>query len=112
MLKKENRLLRTRDFSIVFKKGRSAHSQFFLCKCLKQSEKTNRYGFVVSTKVSKKAVVRNTIKRKMREAVRTMPAFFNKGYDCVFIVKSGIENIHYGALQESIIRALEKATQY
>ncbi len=69
MLGKENRLRRKKDFEEIFKKGRSFKESFLVLKILKNNLKVSRFGFVVSQKVSKKAVVRNKIKRRLREIV-------------------------------------------
>lgn len=47
-----------------------------------------RVGFVVSTKVSKRAVVRNKLKRRMREAVRTVISELQPGIDIAFMARS------------------------
>ena len=58
----------------------------FSVKFLPRIELPNRFAFVVSTKVSKKAVVRNRLKRILREFVRRNLANFAVG-DYVVIVK-------------------------
>lgn len=70
MLKKEHRLQKTKEVQTTFAKGRSFFSPYFLGKFQKVTEGKQRFTVVVSTKVSKKAVVRNRIKRLVREYVR------------------------------------------
>jgi ribonuclease P protein component len=50
-----------------------------------------RLGISISRKVSKKAVSRNRIKRQIRVALRQILVDLKPGWDCVIIVKPGIE---------------------
>src|SRR5205807_729859 len=64
-----NRLTKKKDFESVFKKGGSVKSGFLLCKMAKNHLPQSRFGFVVSKKISNKAVVRNKVKRRLRAIV-------------------------------------------
>ena len=70
-LNKKNRLKRTKDFEGVFKRGKSIKGEFLFIRYLKNNLEFPRFAFVVSAKVSKKAVVRNRIRRILSEAVRS-----------------------------------------
>lgn len=69
MLKKSHRLAKTTHVKTVFAKGRGFFNGLFTIKFLKRGE-VSRFTVVVSTKVSKNAVVRNRIKRVLREYIR------------------------------------------
>ena len=69
-LPKHNRLKRKKDFESVFKKGKAVKGDFLFVRYLKNSLGFPRFAFVVSSKVSKKAVVRNRIRRILSEAAR------------------------------------------
>ena len=69
MLPKINRIKKKKDFEIIFKKGASFRNNLFTLRFLKNSLGINRFGFVVSQKVSKKAVVRNKVRRRLTEAI-------------------------------------------
>jgi ribonuclease P protein component len=47
----------------------------------------SRFGFIISTKISKKAVVRNRIKRIMSEVIRINLNKLKNGYDVLFLIK-------------------------
>ena len=71
MLAKEFRLRKSVDIQHVFKRGRRIHSPSFSLIFLRNSENHGpRLAFVVSRAVSKRAVVRNTLRRRAREWVR------------------------------------------
>jgi ribonuclease P protein component len=86
MLKRAKRLTKDKDFDNVFKRGRSAYSQILGVKIEKNDLSYNRFGVLVGTKVSKKAVDRNKIKRRIRAIIHNEEPFLKTGYDCVFIV--------------------------
>ena len=87
MLPEENRLRLKRDHDLIFRKGLRFKSPFFLLLVLKRTDTTlpSRFSFVVSKKVDKRAVVRNQIRRRLRELVRKNLDSINSGFDCIFI---------------------------
>ena len=68
MLKKPNRINKTRDLQKVYRSGKTLHTPALVIKFVPGLK--SRIGFVVSKKVSKKAVERNRIKRALREHIR------------------------------------------
>jgi len=68
---KDVRILRRSDFRKVYDEGSRFSSPYFAAFCLKRPEQGNgpKVGFTV-TKALGKAVVRNRMKRRLREAVR------------------------------------------
>lgn len=72
MLKKKHRLAKETEVKRAFAKGRSFFSPYFVVKYLRADNSFPRVTVVASTKVSKKAVARNRLKRVVRETVRQM----------------------------------------
>jgi ribonuclease P protein component len=64
---------------------------------------------VVSTKVSKRAVVRNRIKRRMREAVRHIMPKIKPGHDITFVAKAISQDADFALLASDVTQALFKA---
>jgi len=91
MLPKENRLKNKKDFEKVFKNGKGLKEGLLYVKFAGNNLAYSRFGFIVSTKVSKKAVVRNKIKRVLREAVKSEIKNIKKGIDAAIIVNPGIK---------------------
>ncbi len=91
MLAKKNRLTDTRSFKKVQEEGSVFQSKNFGIAYLKRAdEDPSRFAFVVSTKIAKDAVDRNTIKRHMSETVRSLVPEIRNGYDVVFLAKTSI----------------------
>lgn len=85
MLKKINRLSKIKDFNEVKENGVMYHLPLFSLLVLK-SDGEKRFGFVISKKISKRAVDRNKIKRLLAESVRVNLDKF-KNIKAVFLVK-------------------------
>jgi ribonuclease P protein component len=84
---KSYRLLAKADFDRVFKSGRKNHGKYFLVVYGPNNQDTPRLGIAVSRKVSPRAVVRNRIKRQIREAFRQNKSLVS-GFDIVVIAKA------------------------
>ncbi len=73
MLKKIYRLNKNSAFSLTYKNNNIIANKFFkiyIGKEKKDLSTYTRFGFVVSKKCSKKAVIRNRLKRLLREIIR------------------------------------------
>jgi len=81
MLKKENRLTKNNDFDNVWKNGKSSFDKVLGIKIVENKLKLNRFGILVGLKISKKAVDRNTIKRRIRALLRKNFLGLKTGFD-------------------------------
>lgn len=102
MLPKENRLKIKKDFEKVFKKGRRFKEDFLVFIVVKNNLKQSRFGFIVSNKVSKKATVRNKIKRRLRKLVKESLLRVKEGIDCVIIASPGFEVKDFWEIEKTI----------
>lgn len=87
MLKQENRLKNDKDIKTLFAKGRSVFDINFGMKFIKNSLSNSRFAIVVGTKVSKSAVVRNKIKRRIRSILEKRMPEIKPGFDVLVMVK-------------------------
>ena len=104
MLPVKNRLRKSRDFDLTFRKGRSAFGSGLGIKSKKNNLEETRVGFVVSAKISKKATQRNLLKRRLREIFRLMlkKEELKGGYDLVVLTRVGVIEIKYSELKEEV----------
>ena len=90
-LPKAYRLKSRQDFQAVFREGIRRHSSHFTLRALKPSSDTappaTKIGIAISTKVSKRAVVRNKIKRRITAALYQLLPKLVPGWRLVLIVK-------------------------
>lgn len=91
MLKKENRISGKKEFGEIKNEGRLVGGRGFgmLVGQIQGSAHTigKKFGFIVSKKISKRAVDRNRIKRLLAEGVRKNLDKFPEGTRIIFLAK-------------------------
>lgn len=92
MLPQKNRLSAKQDFLRVKTKGKKFQGEPFAVLADQTGSSSSRFGFIISTKISKKAVERNQAKRRLREAIRKMLPKAKPGFDIVFLAKKSLIN--------------------
>jgi len=109
MLPKTNRLTREKDFGIIFRKGKGFKEDLLLLKIIKNNLGLIRFGFIVSQKVSKKAAVRNRIKRRLRAIANREIKKNKKGLDIIFVVLPGFEKNKFQDIEKITDNLFQKA---
>lgn len=109
MLSQKNRLKKKKDFERVLKRGKGFKEGFLVLKTIQNNLNIPRFGFVVSQKVSKKAVQRNKIKKRLRKLVFLKIPEIKKGIDGVFIALPGLENKNFWEIKEITDTLFKKA---
>ena len=109
MLPKENRLKRKKDFGRVFKEGKGFKEDFFILKFISNNLKQSRFGIIISQKISKKATLRNKIKRRISALLRIRLPKIKKGIDVVLVALPGLETQDFGEIEKTINKLFEKA---
>lgn len=107
MLPKHHRLTRSKDFTRVRRRGRSAGSPLLAVYVLPVRATEIRIGFSVSKKVGK-AVVRNRVKRRMREVIRQRVPSMRPGQDVVVIARPPAAQATFRELEDAILAALQR----
>jgi ribonuclease P protein component len=107
-MKKENRLRNNRDFRIVYDKGKSFANRYLVLFIKKNSFNYNRVGFAVTKKLGK-AVVRNKVKRRMREAYKLNSEEVKQGYDIIFLSRISAKEASFSELKKAEAHLLKKA---
>ena len=103
MLPKINRLTKDKEFNNTFKRGKSGFNKIIGVKAISNKLEYNRFGILISVKVSKKAVIRNKIKRQIREIINLQLDKMKQGYDCVIICLPAIIDKDYQEIEKSVI---------
>lgn len=105
-VRRELRLRRRKDFDNVFRGGRAWSNSLLVLRSLANDLPHNRYGFVTSKRVGN-AVVRNRIRRRLREALRTLP--LETPWDIVVSAKTPAAKADYHELKRAVVDLLARA---
>ena len=92
------RLTGNKQFTRIRGEGNSASNRFLVIRFVPNGLDRSRFGFMVSKRIGN-AVVRNKVKRRLREAVRLTPV--KAGWDAVFIARRGTERAGYQELKQA-----------
>ena len=111
MIKALNRLQDKRAVNKVLQRGFKLSVTFFTVKILKIGDKPIRLTVVVGKKISKKAVTRNKIKRRVREAF--MPYLDGKrGASIVVFPRQQALDANFETLRSEAKQCLEKSQSF
>ena len=99
---KENRVFRR-----LYAKGKSAVGPAMVLYCRKNGRKENRFGITAGTKLGH-AVVRNKVRRRLREIYRLNEDKLLPGYDIVVV--AWVREVHsrYADLDKQFLRLAKK----
>ena len=99
---KENHLFRR-----AYSKGRTAADSRLALYVRRNGQKANRLGLTVSTKVGC-AVVRNRVRRRLREIYRLNEGALAAGCDVVVVARVRAASSDYHQLEKSFLRLADK----
>jgi len=109
MIPKENRIRKNEDFARLFKKGQIFHSKGISAKVGRNKFGLVRLGFVISTKVHKRAVRRNKIRRRLRSIFGKRLEQLKPGLDIAILTRKDVLDMTFKELEKSADHLIEKA---
>lgn len=107
MLAKQYRLQKDRDFKSVFKKGKTLSGKLLFLKVKKNDLQVSRFGLIIGKKISNKAVIRNRLKRQLREIIKNNLFNIKPDFDIVIITKPEIINKNYQEIKNDFEKLLK-----
>ncbi len=114
-MERRHRLSRSRDFDAVYRNGRSVSTRYFVLYWFPRGEGDDaepRLGLAVPKSVGS-AVVRNRVKRQLRETWRELADRVQGGHDYVLVARPGLaepaDTRGHDWLREQVLDVLGKA---
>ena len=95
------------EFRRIYRKGKSAVSPQLVIYCQRNRRGHSRLGVSVSTKLGC-AVVRNRVRRRLREIYRLHEDRFAPGYDIVVVARVRAVHSSYAVLERDFLRLAKK----
>lgn len=99
--------LKRKDFERIFREGKKISSPEFTIYWQKNQKILSRWAIIVSQKLSKKAVIRNKLKRQLREILRKEGKEI-KGFDLIIIPRPLLLEKNFSDLQEILRENLKQ----
>ncbi|MGF1479436.1 MAG: ribonuclease P protein component [Cyanophyceae cyanobacterium] len=105
-----NRLRKRQDFRRVYQHGICLHSSHLILRALASSQLSSPLiGISISQKVSKKAVIRNRLKRQIRGVFRDLLPLLSPDWKIVVVVKPKAIECRYEDFLRELKQLLVKA---
>lgn len=104
----QHRLRTTADFERVRRRGRSWGSELLVLYAARSDQQGTRCGFAVSRRVGQ-AVVRNRVRRRLREIARQRLPRLRPGWDLVFSARPTAAGASFAELGLTVDRLLDRA---
>jgi len=94
------------EFAAVYRAGKPFRSEFVVLRAIRTNGPVSRFGFTTGRALGG-AVVRNRVKRRLREIVRSLPVA--EGWDIVLNARSGCVGADFHELKNGVTELLGKA---
>ena len=102
------KLLRKADFDAVYRNGKRRSSSYFTVFLKANGLPHSRFGFSIKRALGG-AVVRNRMRRRVREIVRLHREEISAGWDFVIHPKANVAKAEFAALTADLLKLLRSA---
>ena len=99
-----NRIKKRKFFLEIQESGEKLFTNHFLIFVRESKDNRSKIGITISKKIDKRAVVRNKLKRRLREFFRTSKKYFNKKYEMIIIGKKNSKDINFHEIHRELTR--------
>lgn len=110
-MKSENRLKKRKHFNYIYKNGGVKFTSNMQLVFIKSKLKPFKVGFSVSKKIGK-SVLRNKVKRRMREAFFALQENVSKNFNYIVVARDGIQTQSFEQIKQEMKNILIKACLY
>ena len=105
-MRRAQRLRQRRDFGAVYRRGRPYRGDLLVVRALRTDRPLSRFGFAAGRAIGN-ALARNRLKRRLREAVRSLAVA--PGWDVVLNARRGAGEADYHRLRIELRELLARA---
>lgn len=98
---------KNKEFRVVYQRGKSVANRNLVLYYRKNQLTYSRIGITVSKKVGK-SVVRNKVKRRLKEILREKGDQLPMGYDLVWIARISCSEADYHTLQKAVTHLVNR----
>ena len=106
-MKKRDVLKSNVIFNDIINKGKRNQNKYFVICSVKKDFIKNNYGIAVGKKVGN-AVIRNKIKRQMRNIIDKNKILFSNYHNYIIICKKEVLNLSFKEMEDNLVTLLNK----
>lgn len=106
-MKADERIKKNSQFKYIYNRGKSFADPNLVLYIVRNNKNTLRLGITVSKKIGN-AVIRNRVKRLIRESFRLSRHRFKYGYDIIFVARGLSRQGIYKNIEKSVINLMKK----
>ena len=103
-MKKIEIIKSSEEYTEIINTSKSKKSKYFSIYYRKNNQ-SNRYGITVPKKTGT-AVIRNKIKRRIKNIIDNNKKIVHNGYDYVIIIKKGILELTYKEMEKELLKLI------
>ena len=103
-MKKINIVKKNEEFNRIIKNNKPYKTKEFYIFVERVEQERYHFGITISKKIGK-AVVRNKIKRRIKNIIDKK--HYEKNFNCIIIVRKDLLNLEYNELEKNLINALK-----
>jgi ribonuclease P protein component len=96
------------DFAALMERGTMRSHPLLAARVLRTDLGTTRFGLATSRALGS-AVVRNRVRRRLREVIRGMAPLLRPGWDVLIVARPGLVTADRRALVETLTRLLRRS---
>lgn len=100
------RLRKRSDIERCQQKGNKLYAKHFLVLVMPSASGQSRIAIAVTTKIEKRATVRNKIKRRLREVFRASRHTFTKPLDMLIVARRDVQRCSFEDYEREVLGAL------
>lgn len=107
-LKRTDALKRKKEFRYTYRAGKNINGRLVTLVYVKNRRNKVQIGFAVGKKIGG-SVVRNRVKRRLREAVTPCIPLLKPGYNLVLIAREPIVDASFSSIEEAVRERFSRA---
>ncbi len=106
-MKKYEIIKKNQEFTNILNYRHSKKNQYYSLYYKESPTSQNHYGISIPTKTGK-AVVRNKLKRQIKNIIDNNKKYIQTPYDYVIIVRKSILDLNYQEMEQALISLMKK----
>lgn len=109
-MKKKNIVKSNILFNEIINCGKNYKNKYFIIYYLKNGENTIKFGIAVGKKIGK-AVIRNKIKRQIRNIIDNNFNFFPNNYNYIIICKKSLLDLSFQEMNDKLVELIKSGAK-